>query len=124
MPALPGGDFGTVWPIPDRRARPAYPEHEHDYSEDLPIAPGYYVYRLWGDGGCLYVGFVGENGPRRLSPRLAEHKRTKPWWPQVALVDAADCGHYSEAAGEEMRQTERLNPDHNILVGRYRRGAQ
>jgi hypothetical protein len=116
-PALPYGDFGTVWPIPERRE---YPEHDHDYSEDLPTAPGYYVYRLWGPGRCLYVGFVGENGPRLLSARLGEHRRTKPWWPQATLIDAADCGHQLEAMAEEIRQIELLRPVHNILVGRSR----
>lgn len=90
-------------------ARPAF-------SDILPTAPGCYVYRLWGlalsKSGCLYVGMVGENGPRRLSARLAEHKRTKPWWPAVQRIDAAECGMY-DVGHEEALQIAALRPDHN-----------
>lgn len=86
------------------------------YSDALPTAPGYYVYRLWGaawsESGCLYVGMVGDNGPRRLSARLAEHKRTKPWWSAVARIDAAECDMYN-VGHEEALQIARLRPDHN-----------
>jgi hypothetical protein len=115
MPRLPHGDYGTIWPVPEHREQPA--RHEHVYSATWPTEPGYYVYRLWGDipfagTGCLYIGMVGENGPRRLSARLAEHKRTKSWRWQVERIDAAvstlyDVGH------EEALQIAKLRPEHN-----------
>jgi len=91
-------------------ARPAY-------SEDLPTRPGYYVYRLWGralsESGCLYVGKVGENGPRRLSARLAEHRRLKSWWAAVERIDAAVCTLH-DVSREEGMQIAALQPDHNL----------
>lgn len=91
-----------------------------EYSEDLPSAPGWYCYRLWGaDGRCLYVGMVGDNGPRRLRARISEHRKRKPWWGDVCRIDAADCGPWG-SADEELRQTLALKPIHNVLVGRYR----
>jgi hypothetical protein len=88
------------------------------YGETLPTAPGRYVYRLWDTpGGCLYVGMIGDSGPRRLSARLGEHRRTKGWWPQVARIDAAECDLF-QLHDEEMRQIRRLGPAHNVLIGR------
>jgi hypothetical protein len=126
-PTLPHGDFGTVWPVPEHieaaraaywreprgprkpRAHPAY-----TYSEDLPETPGYFVYRLWADTGCsLYVGMVGLTGPRLLSTRLGEHKRDKPWWPQVAHIDATECDPL-DVAKEEALQIARFAPEHNL----------
>lgn len=93
------------------------------YSGQLPTAPGYYVYRLWGgafsESGCLYVGMVGESGPRRLSARLAEHKRDKPWWDAVTHVDAGACDMYN-VAHEEALQIATLRPDHNRRTEGYR----
>lgn len=87
------------------------------YSEDLPTAAGCYVYRLRdAEDWCLYVGMVGDNGPRRLSARLAEHRRTKKWWPFVARIDAADCESYGDAVSEEVRQIKAFQPYCNIQV--------
>lgn len=90
-----------------------YQPREFTYSEDLPTAPGYYVYRLWdADGKCMYVGMVGDNVPRRLSARLGQHRRDKTWWPAVARIDAATCAQFT-VHEEEARQIEALRPYRN-----------
>jgi hypothetical protein len=74
--ALPRGDHGTVWAVPGHieAARVAYRREPRKseprihptyvYNEALPESAGYFVYRLWDDGGCcLYVGMVGLTGP-------------------------------------------------------------
>lgn len=86
----------------------------HVYSETLPAEPGYYVYRIWGAvDHCLYVGMVGDKGPRKLSARLAEHRRAKPWWAAVKRIDAADCGDQHEVMAEEAYQISICRPWHN-----------
>lgn len=123
---LPRGDYGTVWPVPDyvEAARAAYwrePRKPREprihpaytYSEELPETPGYFVYRFWAcTGCCLYVGMVGLTGPRLLSARIGEHRRDKPWWPEVAHIDATECDS-RDAAKEEALQIERFAPEHN-----------
>lgn len=95
-----------------------------DYSEVIPTRPGFYVYRLWAaDGTCLYVGCVGERRPRRVTQRLNEHRRDKPWWPQVARIDVASLGSSAEVIAEEPVQIAQLEPVHNkMLLGRCSHG--
>ncbi len=92
-----------------------------DYSDIIPTRPGHYVYRLWADDVPLYVGCVGERGPRRVTHRLASHKREKPWWPQVTHIDVAAFASIEEVVAEETAQIAALKPVHNkqLLDGRH-----
>ena len=94
------------------------------YSETIPTARGHYVYRFWAaDGTCVYVGCVGERGPRRLSARFAQHKRQSPWWPQVARIDVAGLASTADVITEERAQIAQLNPVHNRQhLGRCQKG--
>ena len=51
---------------------------------------GFYVYRAWGASSCIYVGLVGNLGPRDPHLRMAEHKSKDRWWADVARVDIAE----------------------------------
>jgi hypothetical protein len=85
------------------------------YSEEIPTAPGYYVYRFWTDGGtCLYVGRVGDNGPRPPQSRFRHHRINKTWWPDVAKIEIAELPDHPAIVAEEVRQIEALRPVHNI----------
>ena len=84
------------------------------YSEIIPTRPGHYVYRLWAaDGTCLYVGLVGQREAGRISDRFWMHKRDKPWWPEVASIDAATFSNPSEVVTEEKLQIASLEPFHH-----------
>jgi len=85
------------------------------YTEEIPTAPGYYVYRFWADGGtCLYVGRVGNNGPRPPQPRFRSHRRSKTWWPDVARIEIAELPDHPAIVAEEAGQIEALRPLHNV----------
>jgi|SRR5208282_3393668 len=89
-----------------------------DYGEAIPTAVGYYVYRLWaGDGTCLYVGRIGDSGPRAPQPRLGHHRRNKTWWPDVAKIEVAELPDHPAIVAEEVEQIRALRPLHNIQRG-------
>jgi predicted GIY-YIG superfamily endonuclease len=57
----------------------------------------WHVYQLHGDAGLLlYVGYS-----RWLKQRLAAHRRTKPWWPEVTNVQAEEFATEDEARQRE-----------------------
>jgi hypothetical protein len=88
------------------------------YSEAIPTEPGYYVYRFWAaDETCLYVGRVGDSGPRPPQARLNYHRRNKAWWPDVARIEIAELPDHPAVVAEESRQIQALNPAHNIRRG-------
>jgi hypothetical protein len=91
----------------------------NEYSTEIPGAPGYYVYRLWAGGTCLYVGRAGNSGPQRVARRLADHRRNKPWWSEVTRIEVAAFASHDLIVAEEYRQIEARHPVHN----KQRRGA-
>lgn len=84
------------------------------YSSEIPRTPGYYVYRLWAEDICLYVGRVGDSGPRLPRPRFRNHRRTKPWWGQVTRIEVAQLPDHPAMVTEEFRQIYLLQPPHNV----------
>ena len=89
------------------------------YSKVIPRKPGYYVYRLWAsDGSSLYVGRVGDSGPRPPQPRFNNHRRKKTWWPEVARIEIAELPDHPAVVAEEAAQIEALHPLHNIRHGK------
>ena len=88
------------------------------YSEEIPTAVGYYVYRLWaGDGISLYVGRIGDSGPRAPQARLRHHRRTQTWWPDVARIEIAELPEHPAIVIEEAEQIWALRPLHNRQRG-------
>lgn len=83
------------------------------YREFIPTDPGFWVYRMWAAERCLYVGMVGNLGPRPVQDRIRVHSRTQPWWPHVTHIDVAECDSRQQAFKEERRQLEALEPVHN-----------
>lgn len=96
------------------------------YSPVIPKHRGRYIYRLWAsDGGCLYVGRVGEIDPRFLYMRFAEHRKTKPWWPQVTRIDVLEVSGRDELFDEERVQIQELQPVYNkALLAACSRGHE
>lgn len=80
---------------------------------DVPEEFGYYVYELWGDAGCLYVGRVGNNGPGSVRKRLYGHSRDKSWWPEVTRTVVSRFASHEEIVVEEPRHIRDLRPVHN-----------
>jgi hypothetical protein len=58
--------------------------------------PGHYVYRLCDGIGVIYVGYT-ENPLRRMQ----EHRRNKPWFPNVQTVEITRHRTKTEALKEE-----------------------
>ena len=84
------------------------------YSTEIPRTPGYYVYRLWADDECLYVGRVGEAGPRPPQPRLNYHRRNRPWWPEVTRTEVTALPDHPAMVAEEESQIALLRPRYNV----------
>lgn len=78
------------------------------------MAPGYYVYRLWAGDECLYVGRVGDAGPRPPQARLNYHRRNKPWWPEVTRTEVAALPDHPAMVAEEEAQIAQLRPRYNV----------
>jgi hypothetical protein len=87
------------------------------YGTEIPVAPGYYVYRLWAGDACLYVGRVGDSGPRAPQPRLNHHRRVKPWWAEVTRIEVAAFPDHPSIVAEEGMQIVTLKPLHNKQRG-------
>jgi predicted DNA-binding transcriptional regulator AlpA len=88
-------------------------------GEGLPVRTpranpyGAEVYWLFDrDGHLLYVGMGGE-----ARTRLLEHRRVKPWWPDVDLAKTRVYWYESrrEAADVETQTIEGDTPRHNVL---------
>lgn len=81
-----------------------------EYSETIPARWGFWVYRLWGNDTCLYVGIAGKEGrPRNARARLKEHEH-RSWWPQVTRQEVRAFASSEDAAAEESRQITALMP--------------
>jgi hypothetical protein len=82
---------------------------------DVPEEFGYYIYELWSDDVCLYVGRVGNNGPGSVRRRFKGHAtdKSKSWWPQVTRVVVSRFASHEEIVAEEPRRIQELRPVHN-----------
>jgi predicted GIY-YIG superfamily endonuclease len=69
----------------------------------------WHVYQLRGDTGLLYVGYTR----RRLSHRLSEHRRQKPWWPEVTEVRSEEFATEDEARQREKEIWTVAQPKYN-----------
>ena len=72
---------------------------------DAPIA----LYRLYADQALLYIGITDNVGAR-----LAEHAKSKRWWPLVTRKTLSWYGSRAEASAAEYRAITAENPIHNI----------
>lgn len=79
----------------------------------VPDEPGYYVYELWADDVCLYVGRVGNSGPGLMRTRLLQHRSAKSWFGEVTRIVVSAFGGHEEIAAEEPRRIYELKPVHN-----------
>ena len=79
----------------------------------VPAEPGYYVYELWAEDACLYVGRVGNNGPGSMRRRLNGHRSSQPWWPEVARIIVTTFAGHEEIVAAEARRISELRPLHN-----------
>lgn len=76
----------------------------------------HFVYELWAEDECLYVGMTS-----RLGQRLEAHA-LKPWYAGVTRVAAsAVTGDRHQALHVEAERLDQLQPTHNIY-GTDRRG--
>jgi hypothetical protein len=80
---------------------------------DVPEDYGYYVYELWGEAGCLYVGRVGNNGPGSVRKRFSGHRGKASWWPEVTRAIVSRFASHEEIVAEEPRRIRDLRPAHN-----------
>lgn len=68
----------------------------------------WHVYQLRSDTELLYVGYT-----RFLKRRLSQHRRNKPWWPEVTDVGAEEFGTEDEARQREKDLWAAGQPKHN-----------
>jgi predicted GIY-YIG superfamily endonuclease len=67
------------------------------------------MYRLYSGDTLLYVGQT-----ERLRQRLAQHKASKDWFPQVDRVVAEEYRNRTQAMGAENRAITGERPVHNV----------
>ena len=104
-------------PEPRKRGRP--PSSRFDAYGEIPREPGFYIYEIWAGEVCLYVGRVGDNGPRSVRYRLSSHAGDKPWWPEVTRISVTSLASHEEIAAEEPRRIRELAPRHNRTYARF-----
>jgi len=68
----------------------------------------WYVYQLRSDTELLYVGYT-----RRLKRRLGEHRRLKPWWPEVTRTPSERFATEDEARQREKELWAGERPKYN-----------
>jgi len=90
--------------------RPRSPKHSYP---GVPQEPGYYVYELWADEVCLYVGRVGNSGPGSMYYRLKGHQSAKPWFCDVTRIVVSNLGSHDAIVAEEPRRIQALRPLYN-----------
>ena len=72
-------------------------------------AAGIFVYRCFaGDGRLLYIGFTAQ-----LGTRMAGHKRSSPWWPEVAKVTRQEFTSEPAALAAERLAIQSEHPAYN-----------
>lgn len=84
------------------------------FDSNVHSKESYWVYRFWNAAGdCLYVGRVGDNGPKPFTVRLWQHKKKQSWWPEVDRIDAIELPDHASIVDEENRQFWEQRPIHN-----------
>jgi hypothetical protein len=74
-----------------------------------------WVYRLVdAEGALLYVGIT-----QNLSSRLANHRRSKSWWPEVANVETEVFATRREGLAAEAKAIFEEGPRYNLAPGTY-----
>jgi predicted GIY-YIG superfamily endonuclease len=68
----------------------------------------WHVYQLHSDTEFLYVGYT-----RELQRRLSQHRRTKPWWPEVTDIRSEEFGTEDEARQREKEIWAAESPKYN-----------
>lgn len=68
----------------------------------------WHVYRLRSDTELLYVGYT-----RRLKLRLADHRRNKPWWPEVTATQLEEFTTEDQARQREKEIWASESPKYN-----------
>jgi len=69
-----------------------------------------WVYRLYCEHEMtLYVGIASD-----LDRRLAQHRATKPWWPEVAIIEARLLPSRAEARALEATNIAAGAPRYNV----------
>ncbi len=70
------------------------------------------------DREIIYIGCT-----TRIAKRLADHRRSTPWWHEVADVETFDMPDLATARQREADAIASVRPDHNIVgVNRDRVG--
>lgn len=70
--------------------------------------PIWYVYQLRSDAGLLYVGYT-----RYLKRRIGQHRRLKPWWPEVTDVQSQEFATEDAARRREKEIWGAEQPEYN-----------
>ena len=70
--------------------------------------PTWHVYQLRSDTELLYVGYT-----RWLKRRFGEHRRGKPWWPEVTRTHAEPFATEDEARQREKELWAAERPKYN-----------
>ncbi len=78
------------------------------------------LYRMRDSGGrLLYVGIS-----KRLPERLTEHRKSKPWWSQVARIDIEHFADVSDAIAAEAKAIRSERPLWNVHHARSEPSAR
>ena len=72
--------------------------------------PTWHVYQLRSDTELLYVGYT-----RNLKDRLGQHRRGKPWWPEVTEVRSEEFTTEDDARRQEKEIWAAESPKYNRL---------
>jgi len=87
-----------------------------NWKPDSKVSPTY-IYKLFDENmTLLYVGITSG-----LASRFSEHKREKPWWPEVMFKQTESFQNRYDALEREKLLIESLTPKYNI-VHNYGRG--
>src|SRR5438552_1923722 len=73
-----------------------------------PKMATWHVYQFRSETELLYVGYT-----RQLKTRLGQHKRDKPWWPEVTDVRAEEFTTEDEARRREKELWADRRPKYN-----------
>src|SRR5580704_6555860 len=85
----------------------------YPYADPSPVIgrpemETWHVYQLRSDAELLYVGYT-----RRLRSRIGDHRRQKPWWPEVAEVWSEEFATEDDARQREKELWVAERPKYN-----------